>query len=44
MQNYFEAIDLSNNLIIRLENTHYLDRLLTLILSNNKIGTIAPIG
>lgn len=44
MQNYFEAIDLSNNLISRLENTHYLDRLQTLILSSNKIVTITPIG
>jgi len=44
IQNFFECIDLSDNEIKRLENFSYLDRLNTLILTNNRIKTIHGIA
>lgn len=43
MQNFFECIDLSDNEIRKLGNFSYLDRLTTLILTNNRIRTISEL-
>jgi len=40
MIGFFDAIDLSHNEIIKLENFSFLNKVKTLILSNNKISNI----
>ena len=43
MQNFFECIDLSDNEIRKLANFSYLDRLTSLIASNNRIRAVTDL-
>jgi Leucine-rich repeat (LRR) protein len=44
MQNFFESIDLSDNELRKLGNFSFLDRLTSLILTNNRIKTIQDLS
>jgi U2 small nuclear ribonucleoprotein A' len=44
MQNFFECIDFSDNEIRKLANFSYLDRLTSLILTNNRIKHISDLS
>ena len=43
LQNLFDAIDLSDNEIVKLEGFPLLKRLTTLLLANNRIARISPL-